>query len=134
MFFAFCNCVASSMFPTFSFCVLRFLVARVCSTFSELSSRSGFPKFARSPSFLGASQLLQVFAVFPDVQNPLRIRTPGGIPFWRAVHLPEETFECGFTSMHRLLTEDLEKLETTYIPKSGGTTPEVLCSQICFSM
>ena len=34
--------------------------------------------------------------------------------------------------MRRLLTEDLEKFETTYIPKSGGATPEVLCSQICF--
>ena len=34
--------------------------------------------------------------------------------------------------MHRLLTENLEKFETTYIPKSGGATPEVLCSQICF--
>ena len=75
-----------------------------------------------------------MFAVFPDLQNPLRIRALGGKPFWRAVYLPEETFECSFTSMHRLLTEDLEKSETTYIPKSGGATLEVLCSQICFCM
>ena len=53
VFFDFCNCVGFSMFPTFPFCVVRFLVVRVCSTFSELSRRSGFPKFARIPSFLG---------------------------------------------------------------------------------
>ena len=50
------------------------------------------------------------------------------------IYLPEETFECSFTSMHRLLTEDLEKFETTYIPTSFGATPAVFFSRICFCM
>ena len=50
--------VASLLFASFLFRVLRFLVVRACSTFSELSSCSGFPKFGRILIFLGAAQLL----------------------------------------------------------------------------
>ena len=86
IFFAFCNFVASSMLPTFPFCVLRFLVVWFFQRFLRHHAAQG--RFASILSFLGGSQLLYVFAFVSDLQNPLRIRTPGGIPFWRAVYLP----------------------------------------------
>ena len=50
--------VASLLAPSFLFRVLRFLVVRVCSTFSELSSYSGLSKFAWFSSLLMCSQFL----------------------------------------------------------------------------
>ena len=60
------RCVAFLLFPSFLFRVLRFLVVRVCSTFSELSSYSGLSRFARFSSF----QFLWVFVSFSDFAKP----------------------------------------------------------------
>ena len=42
MFFAFCNCVASSMFPTFPFCVARFWLFGFVQRFLRYQAAQGF--------------------------------------------------------------------------------------------
>ena len=116
----------------FVFCV--FWLFGVVQRFLSYQAAQGFQYLLVDFRLLGVCAIALDTRIFQDFVNPLRIPTPGGIPFWRAVYLLEETFECSFTNIYWLLIEDLEKFETTYIPKSGEATPEVLCSQICFCM
>ena len=64
--------VLSLLFPSFLFRVLRFLIVRVCSTFSELSSYSGLSRSARFLSFHMFSQFLWACGSFPDFSKPSR--------------------------------------------------------------
>ena len=96
MFFAFCNCVASSMFPAFPFGVVRFLVVRVRATFSELSSRAGFSKICKDSKLSGGFAIALGIRSFSRPAKPIENSYSGRYTLLESGILPRGNIRMQF--------------------------------------